>query len=86
METRHEGGRNREDKGLGKDVGSVVKPQHGELCSLHGPPLKLDPILINHWQLAATWAEEVHSRGDTVASAPREVLWRYEQPTLTAWG
>lgn len=43
METRHEGGRNGQDKELGKDVGSVVKPQPGELCSLHGPTFKLHP-------------------------------------------
>lgn len=42
METRHEGGRNGQDKELGKDVGSVVKSPPGELCSMHCSTLKLD--------------------------------------------
>lgn len=60
METRHEGGRNGQGKELGKDVGSVAKPQPGELCSLHGPTLKLDPHINQPLAAGGHLGREVH--------------------------
>lgn len=75
-------------KELGKDVGSVVfKPQPGELCSMNGPTLKqkgqsLDPSINQSLAAGSHLGGGGHhpgisSRGDTVAPATREVLWRY---------